>query len=107
MAREGYRQSMEILLREKVLTKKKRERLINSFDKNRIAPLHYAARYDHVDIMELLIAHGANVDIKDKEEGLTPLHFCARYSKHEKVGLRLRETRLQALSVRVPRAHAT
>ena len=79
MAREGYRQSMEILLREKVLTKKKRERLINSFDKNRIAPLHYAARYDHVDIMELLIAHGANVDIKDKEEGLTPLHFCARY----------------------------
>ena len=78
MAREGYRQSMEILLREKVLTKKKRERLINSFDKNRIAPLHYAARYDHVDIMELLIAHGANVDIKDKEEGLTPLHFCAR-----------------------------
>ena len=79
MAREGYRQSMEILLTERLsMNKKKRDRLINSFDKNRIAPLHYAARYDHVDIMELLIKYGANVDIKDKEEGLTPLHFCAR-----------------------------
>ena len=77
MAREGYRQSMEILLTER-LNAKKRERLINSFDKNRIAPLHYAARYDHVDIMELLIKHGANINVKDKEEGLTPLHFCAR-----------------------------
>ena len=78
MAREGYRKSMEILLSGDRLNKKKRDRLINSFDKNRIAPLHYAARYDHVDIMELLIKHGANVDVKDKEEGLTPLHFCAR-----------------------------
>ncbi len=68
---------MEILLTERLAPKRK-ARIINSFDKNNVAPLHYAARYDHDDIVKLLIKHGANLNIK-AEDGLTPLHYCARY----------------------------
>jgi ankyrin repeat protein len=61
----------------------KREKLKQSICMNspssdhQIAPLHYAARYDHTDIVRLLIAHGADLNIH-ADDGLTPLHYCAR-----------------------------
>lgn len=38
-------------------------------------------RYDHMDIVRLLVDHGADVNIRG-DDGLTPLHFCARYKVH-------------------------
>lgn len=34
------------------------------------------------DMAELLIRHGANVDVKIPESGRTPLHFCAMRNSH-------------------------
>jgi hypothetical protein len=38
-------------------------------------PLHYAAMEGHKEIVELLLANGADVNTKD--DGVTPLHFAA------------------------------
>jgi ankyrin repeat protein len=47
-------------------------------------PLHYlAARGGHKEIVELVIANGADVNAKD-EYGLTPLHNAA-YKGHKEV----------------------
>ena len=53
-------------------------RTLNQLDNNKISVLHYAARYDHISIVRLLVSYGADVNIKG-DDGLTPLHFCARF----------------------------
>jgi len=40
------------------------------------SPLHWAAGGGHVEIMEMLLAKGANIEAKDKD-GMTPLHAAA------------------------------
>ena len=42
--------------------------------------LHICARYGYVDIAQLLINNGAQVNVKDLESGWTPLHFSFYYS---------------------------
>ena len=42
--------------------------------------LHICARYGFVDIAQLLINNGAQVNVKDLESGWTPLHFSFYYS---------------------------
>ena len=49
-------------------------RSINVHD--RCAPLHYSARYNHYQITQQLLDHGANVNIIDAD-GRTPLHYAA------------------------------
>ena len=44
------------------------------------APLHYAARWDLTETIELLIANGANVNAREKR-CLTPLDFAEGKSK--------------------------
>jgi len=44
--------------------------------KNRITPLHWAAWRGRKEIAELLIAKGADVNVKNKDGG-TPLHNAA------------------------------
>lgn len=64
----------------KVLSKQrpaKVTKLVNMLDKNKVSSLHYAARYDHLPIVKLLVKFGANVNIRG-DDGLTPLHWCAR-----------------------------
>ena len=48
-----------------------------------IPPLHFAAEMGHVDVVELLIRNGANVNFLDKESQ-TPFH-CAAIKKHADV----------------------
>ena len=54
-------------------------RFLNQLDINGISALHHAARYNHLEIVMLLVKHGADVNIKN-DDNQTPLHFCARLS---------------------------
>ncbi|XP_069174847.1 transient receptor potential cation channel subfamily A member 1 homolog isoform X4 [Procambarus clarkii] len=58
-------------------------RRINNLDADKLAPLHYAARYAHADAVRLLIHAGAEVNIRGQDK-LTPLHYAARYRKQLK-----------------------
>ena len=52
-------------------------------------PLHYAAMYGHKEVAELLIAKGANVNVKD-EDGETPLDLAIKYKQTEIANLLLK-----------------
>lgn len=54
----------------------------------RAYPLHYAS-HSYVDIMQLLIEHGANVNVRD-ENGKTPLHIAAFVGYYDGVSLLLK-----------------
>ena len=45
-------------------------------------PLHLAAGYNRVGVVEVLIKHGADVHAKDKG-GLVPLHNACSYGHYE------------------------
>ncbi|XP_063846089.1 transient receptor potential cation channel subfamily A member 1 homolog isoform X2 [Scylla paramamosain] len=63
-------------------------RRINHFDKDKLTPLHYAARYAHADTVKTLIHAGARVNIQGQDD-LTPLHLAARYRKQIKPNKKL------------------
>ena len=51
---------------------------VNELDEKSLSPLHYAARYYHVDmITELVTEMGADIDRKGDDD-MTPLHYAAR-----------------------------
>jgi len=60
VAREG-----DVLLMEKVLERiqnpQLRKKKLNSKDESKLAPLHYAARYSHYEMMKFLINQGASM----------------------------------------------
>lgn len=41
--------------------------------------LHHAARSDSRETLRILLEHGSNIEIRDLEDGLTPLHVAARF----------------------------
>ena len=45
-------------------------------------PLHFAAGYNRVPVVEFLLVSGANVQAKDKG-GLVPLHNACSYGHYE------------------------
>jgi ankyrin repeat protein len=55
---------------------KRNPQLVNATDSNGATPLHYAALYVHKDVVQLLLASGAEVNAK-AHDGVTPLHYCA------------------------------
>jgi hypothetical protein len=58
-------------------------RSLDVLDKyNGLAPLHYATRANHMDMMRLLLQAGANPDVEDTE-GRTPMYFgaCSIFKK--------------------------
>lgn len=77
-ARNGYTEEVRTLLKDpQVLAD------INNVDEEHQAALHYAARYNHYEIVRLLIENKADVNIED-DEGLTPLHYACRISRKRK-----------------------
>ena len=54
----------------------KNEANINACTGNKVTPLMRAAKKGNSDVVSLLIAHGANVDLKDKD-GDTAFHYTA------------------------------
>ncbi|KAJ8026830.1 Transient receptor potential cation channel subfamily A member 1-like [Holothuria leucospilota] len=76
-ARDGNVQAMVKLLNS-ITTRRKRR--VNELDDNNLAPLHYAARYNHLEIAKLLVENGADVR-RQGEDNVTPLHYAARFRK--------------------------
>ncbi|KAL5265822.1 hypothetical protein ACHWQZ_G006498 [Mnemiopsis leidyi] len=52
---------------------------IDTPDGEGFTAMHYAARYNNIDVMELLLQHGADVNVRD-EDGQTPFHHATRYA---------------------------
>lgn len=52
-------------------------RKINTLDENKVGILHYAARYEHLQMVKLIVYFGGDVNIRG-EDGLTPLHSAAK-----------------------------
>lgn len=55
-----------------------REALVSGVDDDRRSALHYACGTGVVKVVQLLLANGAEVDLRDKE-GYTPLHLASGY----------------------------
>ena len=55
-------------------------RKIDDLDEKKLSPLHYAARYSNIEILKLLIKHGANPN-QAGDDDMTPLHYSARYGR--------------------------
>ncbi|XP_076445109.1 uncharacterized protein LOC143283010 [Babylonia areolata] len=79
-ARDGDEYNMKILLRHLGSTVKKK---INQYDEDDLTPLHYAARYNFLGVVKLLVENGADVN-KRGEDDITPLHHAARYRREKK-----------------------
>ncbi|KAK7083504.1 hypothetical protein SK128_026936, partial [Halocaridina rubra] len=49
---------------------------VNKLDGDQLSPLHYAARYNHIETVKALLDHQADVNIKGQDD-MTPLHYAA------------------------------
>lgn len=59
---------------------------MRSFPQHNITPLHVAAKWGKIKMVNLLMSKGANIDAKTRD-GLTPLHCAARSGHHEVVDI--------------------
>mmetsp|Transcript_18567 Transcript_18567/g.30940 ORF Transcript_18567/g.30940 Transcript_18567/m.30940 type:complete len:349 (+) Transcript_18567:108-1154(+) len=57
-------------------------------DQDNCTPLHIAAQFGHLKIIKLLVKNGANVNVKKKNDGVTPLFLAVR-TLHEDIALYL------------------
>ncbi|MFH1373426.1 MAG: ankyrin repeat domain-containing protein [bacterium] len=60
--------------------------LVNVKDNEGFLPLHWAARFDHREVAEYLLANGAEVDGRESHE-MTPLHIAASSSSEDVAAL--------------------
>ena len=56
-------------------------------------PLHIAAEFDHVEIVQLLIAKGADFNKKDSD-GSAPLHIASQQGSINTIDHLLKETKI-------------
>ena len=50
-------------------------------DKKENSALHYAARYSHLEFLQILLQNHVQID-NIGSDGMTPLHYAARYGKN-------------------------
>ena len=56
---------------------------INVVNNSGRTPLHEAVRFSNFDMVEWLVGHGANMEMKTLREHQTPLHYAARFDSIE------------------------
>lgn len=69
-----------IMLTQKALENVDVVRDINKLNTEGFSLLHLAARHNHTAIINILLDHGANVNVCDFDYSATPLHLAARYA---------------------------
>ena len=57
---------------------------LNLLDDTKVGLLHYAARYERLELVKALVFWGADVNIRG-DDGLAPLHFAARFKILQKI----------------------
>ena len=60
------------------LGKKDGTKTIDKLDESGLALLHQAVQYDRANIARSLLDDGAEIDVRTREDNLTPLHIAAR-----------------------------
>jgi len=50
----------------------------NAVDDEGVSALHHAVQRRKLDLAELLVSRGANLDMRDREDGYTPLHVLCK-----------------------------
>ncbi|XP_063677555.1 transient receptor potential cation channel subfamily A member 1-like isoform X7 [Bolinopsis microptera] len=80
-AREGRVDAVKLYLKSAYYNKRHRGAIppIDRLDSDEVGALHYAARYNHQAVMQLLVDFNANVN-NPAQDDLTPLHYAARYT---------------------------
>uniref|UniRef100_H2XSA9 Transient receptor potential cation channel subfamily A member 1 homolog n=1 Tax=Ciona intestinalis TaxID=7719 RepID=H2XSA9_CIOIN len=67
------------------LTPSRAAKRLNKKDGDRFTPLHYAARYNHLQMCRLLVSRGADIHAPG-EDDVTALHLVAKYKpKKERI----------------------
>lgn len=56
--------------------------LVNTCDEEGVYPIHWAADRGNLDIVDVLLENGANVNQKDNETGQTALHYATSCGHH-------------------------
>ena len=75
---EAVRDGVVDLVNEQLGKLKKNSKGIDKLDQSGLALLHQAARYDRTSVARTLLDHGARIDVRSREDNLTPLHIAAR-----------------------------
>ena len=74
---EAVRDGIVDLVKERLL-KRENAREIDKLDQSGLALLHQAARYNRYSVAGALLDHGARIDVRTREDNLTPLQIAAR-----------------------------
>lgn len=61
-----------------VLASAENKRKLNEADETGFTALHQAARYNHVDVVRTLLDHGALINVRSREDAITPLQIASR-----------------------------
>lgn len=77
---EAVRDGIVDLVNEQLGKLKKISKDIDKLDQTGLALLHQAARYERANVAKSLLDHGARIDVRSREDNLTPLHIAARYA---------------------------
>ena len=64
----------------------KNPKIVNEYGDGRIYPLHAATKFDKPEIVKILIANGADPNLKDPM-GRTALHYATIYEREQIIGL--------------------
>ena len=76
IARDGHLEELQDYL----LSTKQNSAVLDSLDSKRNSALHYASRYSHLAVVETLLAPEHKVTVDNVgADGMTPLHYAARY----------------------------
>merc|ERR1719233_571644 len=76
IARDGHVAELTALL-----TSGQWDSMLNELDSKENSALHYAARYSHMELVQILLDNKVLVD-NVGSDGMTPLHYAARYGKN-------------------------
>ncbi|XP_077974410.1 uncharacterized protein LOC120329316 isoform X2 [Styela clava] len=81
LARDGDIEIMQNKLKKFNVTQLRKK--LARKDAEKLTPLHYAAKYNHLDMCKLLVEYGADIHVKG-EDDMTPLHLVAKYKRRTK-----------------------
>lgn len=57
-----------------------RKATLGRHDSHQLTPLHYAVKYNNIDVVRILLEKGADINVSGKGN-TTPLHYATRYMK--------------------------